>query len=294
MIFCENVNKPEGPVSLSDGSWLIAEMKYGVISHIGSDGQKKRIIAETGRPNGLAVDGDGCIWVAESKFPAILKLTMAGECVFISKGNPELPFLWPNDICLSPEGEIFITDSGIHHNDLMAADSPEAVYDMPIDGRVFRIDPISGNCVLVDSGLSFANGIAFGPGGEYLYVNETLTGDIYRYRIVDGRVKGDRDHFSNVLVRSARDFNSLAGPDGMAFDSNGNLYVGVLQQGDITVIAPDGGIANRISINGKLPTNVAFSRTDTPRILVTEGSNNQLVMIDVPVEGLPLYYPKYI
>ena len=44
-------------------------------------------------PNGLALESEGDLWVAESKVPALLKLTMDGELTTISTGSPDLPFL---------------------------------------------------------------------------------------------------------------------------------------------------------------------------------------------------------
>jgi hypothetical protein len=43
------------------------------ISYVSADGSAKRIIAETGLPNGLTVDL-GNIWVAEAKLRALLKV----------------------------------------------------------------------------------------------------------------------------------------------------------------------------------------------------------------------------
>jgi hypothetical protein len=37
------------------------------VTQISPDGQSKRIIARTGEPNGLAVDRQGTIWVAETR-----------------------------------------------------------------------------------------------------------------------------------------------------------------------------------------------------------------------------------
>lgn len=291
MIFCDDVSNPEGPVSLPDGSWVITEMDRGIVSHISADGVMKRIIAETGRPNGLTLDGEGNLWVAESKYPVLMRLTMGGELTTISTGQADLPFLWPNDLCFGPDGAIYMTDSGILLDDMLGINPPIAAYDLVIDGRVFRIDTINGSCAVLDRGLRFANGIAFGPGGEHLYVSETLTGNIYRYKSIDGQVEGRRELFGNVMIKPCSEFGRVAGPDGMAFDTAGNLYVGVLQQGDITVLAPDGSITDRIQIDGTFPTNVAFERSSEPRILVTEGSKNQLLMVDVLVGGLPLYCP---
>ena len=289
MIFHRDVSNPEGPVSLADGGWVITEMNRGVISHISADGQSRRIIASTGRPNGLVLDDDGNLWVSESKFPALLKLTITGEITITSTGNPDLPFLWPNDLCFGPDGTIYMTDSGILLNDMEEIDPPEAAYNVPIDGRVFRVDPATGKCDLLDQGLRFANGIAFGPDSENLFVSETLTGNIYRYRIVAGQVTGERELFGNVMVKPCHEFGRVAGPDGMAFDIDGNLYVCVLQQGDVTVLAPDGSVKKRYPLPGTFPTNIAFNISVHQQALITEGSGNQLLILETLADGLLLY-----
>ena len=68
MVFCAELDHPEGPVLLPDGSWLVVEMgpERGCVTRISGDGKQKNLIAKTGRPNGLALDNTGTIWVAES------------------------------------------------------------------------------------------------------------------------------------------------------------------------------------------------------------------------------------
>jgi len=289
MIFQQNVSNPEGPVCLPDGSWVVTEMNRGIISHISADGKTKRTVAHTGRPNGLALDEDGNLWATESRSSALLRVTMDGEVTKISKGHRDLRFLWPNDLCFGPDGAIYMTDSGVPLDAFEGIEPPEAAYHVPVDGRVFRVDPASGACCLLDRGLRFANGIAFGPGGEYLYVSETLTGNIYRYSIIEGNPSGERQLFGNVMLKPPMEHGRVAGPDGMAFDLKGNLYVAVLAQGDITVLGPDGSVRNHLGVDGVFPTNVAFAGAREPRALVTEGSRNQLLMLETPTGGLPLY-----
>jgi gluconolactonase len=294
MLFTQDVSNPEGPVALPHGTWAFTEMGRGIVSHVSADGTGKRTIAHTGRPNGLALDGDGHLWVAESKHPALIRLTMDGKATTISTGLADLPFLWPNDLCFGPDGAIYMTDSGVLLRDFEGLQPPEAAYDLPVDGRVWRIDPVDGACTLLDRGLRFANGIAFGPEGEHLYVTETLTGNVYRYRIREGRVAGERRRFGGpqaVMIKPPREHGRVAGPDGMAFDVEGNLYVAVVTQGDVTVLRPDGSVKERLEIDGTFPTNVAFARHGVGRLLVTEGSGDQLLMLEVPTAGLPLYAP---
>ena len=73
-------------------------------------------------------------------------------------------------------------------------------------------------------------------------LQRTLTGNIYRYEIVNGKSVEERKIFANVMIKPPIEHGRVAGPDGMAFDREGNLYVSVLIQGDITVIDPSGNV----------------------------------------------------
>ena len=67
MDFATDLGVPEGPVRLADGRWLLVEMHpdRGCVTSLHRDGSHERVIARTGRPNGLAVGSDGTIWIAE-------------------------------------------------------------------------------------------------------------------------------------------------------------------------------------------------------------------------------------
>ena len=81
MVFATDLSSPEGPVALPNGSWLVVEggSDRACVTQISSDGVMKRSVARTGRPNGLAVDERGIIWVAESLRPALLCVTLGGK-----------------------------------------------------------------------------------------------------------------------------------------------------------------------------------------------------------------------
>lgn len=285
-VFHEHVSNPEGPVSLADGSWLITEMDAFLISQISTDGVSKRPIAEVGLPNGLAVDRNGDIWVADAKWQALLKVSMAGEVEVVSKGSPEHPFLLPNDLCFGPDGMLYMTDSGIALEGFRQISSPEESYDLDYDGKVFRIDPRTGECEVLARGYRLTNGIAISPLDQGLYVAETLSGNIYRLSYGSW----EQTLFGSVMTKPPREYQRVAGPDGMACDESGYLYVAVLVQGDITILNPEGEVAERIKLEGDLPTNVAFDINDQKTLLVTEASKNQLLKIITDRGGAPLYY----
>src|SRR5215472_11867411 len=136
---------------------------------------------------------------SESHSRSLLRLTMAGESEIMATGCQGEPFLFPNDLCFGPEGALYMTDSGIRHEDWARGWKIRDDYmDAPIYGRVYRVEPNSREVRKLDSGIRFTNGIAFGPDNN-LYVNETLTGMVYRYAWRgDGRV-GPRECFGNSV-----------------------------------------------------------------------------------------------
>jgi gluconolactonase len=286
-VFATGLFFPEGPVVLPDGTWLVVEGgERGWVTQISADGKTRRTIAVTGIPNGLAVDSRGFIWVAEPKVPSLLRVTLAGKVeVFLTGCNGE-PFLYPNDLCFGPDGALYLTDSGITAADFEPGGKVRSDFNTcPMDGRVYRIDVRTKTIEKIDSGLRFTNGIAFGPDND-LYVNETLTGAVYRYRWKDGRV-GPREVFGNVWNEST--YQTLRGPDGMAFGADGKLYVAVFGQGDVTVLGTNGRVVERLRTQGSLPTNVAFGLPGQRKLYVTEYERGQIELFPVETDGLALW-----
>jgi gluconolactonase len=289
MVFAEDTQKPEGPVALPDGSWLIVEgsADRGCVTHLSQDGKTRRTIRKTGRPNGLAVDADGAIWVAESKIPSLLRLTTDGECRVVATKCDGEPFLFPNDLCFGPDGALYLTDSGVHIDSFAPNNKIRSDYmDVDYDGRVYRVEPRTGVVSLIDRGIKFTNGIAFGQ-DDRLYVNETLTGNIYRYGWRDGKIASPRELYGNVICPDAPP--GWKGPDGMAFDARGFLYVAVFGQGDVTVLGPDGKVVKRIATQGMLPTNLAFALPEKGSIYVTEYQHAQMETFPTDCDGLRLW-----
>jgi gluconolactonase len=161
------------------------------------------VIQKTGRPNGLAVDFHGDIWVAESQTPSLVRVTMDGKAEVVATGCDGESFLFPNDLCFGPDGAVYMTDSGLFIGDFAPYGQVRSDYaSIPYDGRVYRVDVHTGKVSKIDSGIRFTNGIAFGP-DHLLYANETITGAIYRYQWKDGVIAGPRVLFGNVIRTDA-------------------------------------------------------------------------------------------
>ena len=258
----------------------------GCVSVISLDGLAKNIVARTGRPNGMVVDSHGSLWVAESMNPPSLKkVELNGSVEVILTGGDGVDFLFPNDVAFGPDGALYMTDSGVSRP--VFQEAREKGHSYPeIDGKVFRIDLTNRNATILDDGLPFANGLAFGLDNA-LYVTATITGFVYRYEWNGNGTLGPREVFTDLVDRNRQ--SAFTGGDGLAVGSNGFLYCAVVGQGDVTVVDTDGLVVNRIIVGGEQPTNVAFGRRNSGDLYVTVKDAGTLERCQVGVTGLPLH-----
>ncbi|MBT4124819.1 MAG: SMP-30/gluconolactonase/LRE family protein [Chloroflexi bacterium] len=291
IIFHSGLGDPEGPVLLPDGSWGVVEMtpETGCVSVLSGDGSSKRVIVKTGRPNGMVQDANGTLWVAESMNPpSLLRVGLDGSAEVVLTEGDGHEFLFPNDLVFGPDGAMYMTDSGVHREPFVKA-REEGLTDFPIDGKLFRIDLENMSVTMLDDGLQFTNGLAFGIDNA-LYVTATVTGLVYRYEWNADGTLGPREDFADLVDRSQPP--GFKGGDGLAVGENGYLYCAVVGQGDVTVIDTNGGLVERIPVGGEQPTNVAFGPKGSGDIYVTVKDTGTLERHHVGVEGLPLLPSK--
>ena len=79
------------------------------------------------------------------------------------------------------------------------------------------------------------------------------------------------------------------GPDGMAFDEAGNLYVAHYGGGKVAVFDPSGKMIEEIRVPGAKVTNVAFGGPDRRTLVITEVETASLYQTRVDVPGLELF-----
>ena len=291
-VFYKNLGEPEAPVLLSDGRWAVVEMspEKGCVSVISRDGRIKNVVARTGRPNGMLVDSHGALWVAESMNPPSLKkVELNGSSEVILTGGDGTNFLFPNDLAFGPDGALYMTDSGVSRPVFQKAREKGLSYPK-FDGKVFRIDLPSRSATILDDGLQFANGLAFGL-DDALYVTATMTGLVYRYEWNANGTLGPREVFTDLVDRDRK--SGFTGGDGLAVGSNGFLYCAVVGQGDITVVDTDGLVVERIIVGGNQPTNVAFGSRDSGDLYVTVKDAGTLERCQIGMTGLPLHRQSF-
>jgi gluconolactonase len=290
VIYARGLAAPETPVFKPDGSLLVVEtaLSQGTVTLISVDGQVNTRIAHTGRPNGLALGADGSIWVAESLRPSLVHVAPDHAVTVAITHSPLGEFLFPNDLCFGVDGLLYMTDSGFLFDDLVQDGKVrEDFATMPYDGKVYRIDPQSLECRVIERGLQFTNGVVAGLQGA-LYINETISGAVSRYwPAADGQYS-IREPFGNVLDGTVEP--RLRGPDGMALGNDGSVYVAVWGEGEVIVLDPNGKVSERIKTEGQLPSNLAFGINGEHAIYVTEQERGTVERFAVPTSGAPVHH----
>jgi gluconolactonase len=261
------LDHPEGLAIHRDGSvWCGGEL--GQIYRIEPDGSSIEQVASTdGHALGMAFDKEDNLYVCDLKHQAVMKLdAKSGAVERFADGANGCAIDIPNYPAFDAEGSLYVSDSH--------------AFKEPGPG-IFRFSADGSGELWYDEPINFANGLAFCPNGEYLYVAETFAKAILRIPIREDGSAGSREGVANLPG---------ALPDGLAFDMASNLYVGCYEPSQVLRVAPDGTVARLIGDEEAHvfchPTNVAF-RGD---VLFTANLGRwHITAVEAGAEGLPLY-----
>jgi gluconolactonase len=267
----------EGPTITRDGLVTVVSIDQGRLYRLTGDGPV--VLAEPqGGPNGATSDLDDSIYFAQNggnwmhnpnpdvKIPGMsggVQKVAAGEVSWISR-EP----LAPNDICFGPDGLLYITDP-----------TRDGKFD---DGRIWRVDPTTGETELLARFNYFTNGIGFGP-DDALWVASTGDQKMLRYAVTAAGLQGGEAVFQL----------EVGYPDGFAFDVDGNLVIGGLTRDGtpacVQVWTSEGRNLDRVKLgDSRLYTNVALS--GDARLVCSDSGGGQVLCVDGwPAAGLALY-----
>lgn len=261
-VFASGFEAPEGPSFSRDGHLFFVDFEAGRIYRATPDG-KVEMIDKVGRPVGSKFHADGRLFVCDG-IRGLLAMDPSGDISVLANEYEGKSLNGPNDLTITSQGDVYFTDPGDSN-----LENPSG------DLYLYRAD---GSLVRLDGGFALCNGVAMGPDEKHLYMAETWTRRIYRYALgEDGRPE-NRELFAEL--------EGWLGPDGLAFDCEGNLYAAHWGQGCVDVLAPSGRLLGRLPTIGSDPTNVAFWED---AIYVTEVEKGQVVRLQIGVAGLKVF-----
>ena len=259
----------EGVNFAQDGTLYCVDIPGGHIWRMPPGGELRPWVATSGGPNGSRFGPGGDLFIADCVRRAILRVTPVGGEVQVYADRWEGgPFRGPNDLCFGQDGVLYFTDPA-------GSSLAERI------GAVYAVSP-GGAVTRVAAGLAFPNGIAVAPAGDVLTVAETHTGALRRFSLAQARRFEELPPLTTLAP--ARDGADEAGPDGMAFGADGNLYVAHYGSGLVRVIDRDGIVVADLPSGGSTPTNVAFWQES---LYVTDGASGSIYRLDIGVREQP-------
>ena len=252
----------EGPAFDADGNLYIVDIPFGRIFRIAPDGKWSLAVEYDGWPNGLKIRSDGRVFVADYMHGIVELDVKAGRMQPVLMARNSESFKGCNDLHLASNGEIYFTDQG-----------QTGLHDPT--GRVYRLSPNGRLDCLIDTGIS-PNGLVLDPTETVLFVAMTRDNAVWRLPLMkDGSV--------SKVGRFCSTFGA-SGPDGLAMDKAGRLFVAHASLGHVFVFAQSGELIARIkSCAGPTCTNVAIGGPNRDRLYVTESATGTVLVADIGV-----------
>ncbi len=316
-----DLQRPECILAEPDGTLWSADARGGVVK-IGPDESQSIVTqqhsahfedagSEANRylrgtlPNGLAFARNGDFLIANFGTDRLESMTRDGKSEVLADSIDGQPIGKVNFVLRDSKDRLWVTISTRITNWMHALrtdlkDGYIALYDRGI----FRI---------VAEGFGFTNEVRMDANEEFLYVVETTGGCISRLRVeANGNLK-------NREVFGPRNLGKGAWPDGIAFDSAGNLWGTMVYSDKLFVLTPEGDLRvlldegdpakvdalERQFFAGKVTeevlfatgqgiapwmASVTFGGPDLKTVYIGSLKGNRIPYFRAPVAGLPMVH----
>lgn len=231
----------EGPAADAEGVVYFNDIPNAKTYKVALDGNVTEIVADSEGANGQAVGPDGRRYAAAAERVVAFD---GAEAATIAEG------FRGNDLAVRHDGGLYVTNP---------------TRDPGEPGRVWYVPP-GGEARVVDTGLTFPNGVVLSPDQTLLYVDDSRSHWVYSYQVqADGSLSYKQKYYHLHVPDTAED----SGADGMAVDRDGRLYVATRlglqvcdQAGRVNAIIP--------TPNGRI-SNVCFGGPEFDTLFATCG-----------------------
>ena len=317
----DDLARPECILAEPDGMLWAADARGGVTriapggqqtlitqqrsAHFADAGSEASRYLEGTLPNGLAFAANGDILISNFGTDCLEIMTRDGATRVLADSIDGEAIGKVNFVLRDSKDRIWITISTRVRNWMHALRTDLA------DGYLARYE--DGRFRIVADGFRFTNEIRFDAKEEFLYVVETTGGCITRLRIDERGEPVEREVFGPARLGAG------AWPDGIAFDSYGNLWGTLVYsdklfvltpQGDMRVLLDEGDAAqvsaleqaffrNDVTAEVLFPTgrgiapwmaSVTFGGPDLRTVYIGSLKGTRIPFFRSPVPGLPMVH----
>lgn len=298
-IAAANLEFPEGPIAMRDGSVLLVEIGRATLTRISAQGDIDIVAHLGGGPNGAAIGPDGAVYICNNggmtfargtdgtmfahgvpqdyKGGSIQRVdleTGASTTLYEACGGQRLR--GPNDLVFDGAGGFWFTDMG-------------KATDKTIDkGALYYALPDGSSITRIDVPLITPNGVGLSVDEKNLWVAETLTSRLWSIELSGpGRLARPVSMLTPPHVLGP--LPGLQMFDSLALEADGRVCVATPLKGAITIFATDGTF-EQIELPDLIPTNIAFGGADGRTAWITAGGTGRLLRAEWPRAGAPLAF----
>jgi gluconolactonase len=237
------LQRPECILAEPDGTLWVADARGGVArinngrqevitprrsGHFQDAGNEATRYLEGTLPNGLAFARNGDLLISNFGTDCLEIMSRDGTSRVLADNIDGEPIGKVNLVLRDSQDRIWITVSTRMRNWMHALRTDLA------DGYIARYE--NGTFRIVADGFRFTNEIRFDANEQFLYVVETTGGCISRLRIDERGNARERERFGPSSLGKG------AWPDGIAFDSCGNLWGTLVYSDKLFVLTPKGDL----------------------------------------------------
>lgn len=198
--------------AIKDG-YLYTGLTDGNVMRMPVDGSAEpEVLANTGgHPLGMKFDATGNLIICDAD-KGLVCVTPEGEVSVLSDEVDGRLYNVADDLDIAPDGKIYFSDISSKYT--MAQANYAMMEDNPL-GELICYDPTTKSSSVVLDNLHLANGVAMGPEGDYVLVNQTLGFCVTRLWL-----KGPKAGQSEPFVRSLP-----GGPDNITYNGKDTYWV---------------------------------------------------------------------
>ncbi|MEX2402816.1 MAG: SMP-30/gluconolactonase/LRE family protein [Balneolales bacterium] len=241
----------EGPFWHPEGYLLFSDIPANTIYKWSPGSSESEVFIDpSGNSNGIQALPDGNLVLAQHT-GRISRVGDDNELVPVAEEYDGKRLNSPNDLAVRSDGLIYFTDPtfGVDPED----------QELEFSG-VYRVDS-DGAVSLIYDEFALPNGIVFSPDESKLYVNDTATGQITRFDVLENGDVENPTPFASVGESA-----ETGAADGMVTDPDGRLYI--TSSKGLLVFNEDGEQVQQISFDKRI-TNMAWGGENGDQLFVT-------------------------
>ena len=257
----------EGPRVDAAGNLFFSDVTNGGVYRRAPDGTISTVVPRRRGVGGIALHADGGVVISGKDVCHVKDGTT--HMLFRRDDIPGF-----NDLFTDSAGRVYVGS--------LRSDPFKPGTRVP--GELWRIDG-EGKVVQLYGEVGLTNGIGFSPDGRLLYHADSAAQHLIVHDVAPDGSCSNRRSIATIAV---------GGPDGLAVDEAGALWIAIYDGGCVARYTPDGKLDRKIDVPAKAVTSLCFGGPDRRDLYIVTADNTEaperkgtIFRTRVDVAGLP-------